>query len=248
MNPIVLRVIVRVTVFLKFFPTPFKHWRPIHRLTPFQLYVASGGDDFYWDQVPESHQGELAVVLGGFKGQSSLEFATRGYNVMAFEPMPSFAKEIRSLAERRQLAIEVIEAAASDSDGELRLEENGERTAREKAGANAKNSVAVKKLDFVHWIKNLESEIAILEINIEGSEFEVLPNLLRSGEIHRIKRLNIQFHKISSDSIELQEGIRESLGITHTLMWSFDWLWEAWEIKPEFDKARETFKALNTGS
>jgi FkbM family methyltransferase len=237
MHPITLRIIVRLTVFLKFLPTPFKYWSPIRSLTPFQLYVASGGDEYYWDQVPESPEAGVAIVLGGFRGSSSIRLATKGYQVIAFEPMPGFAQVIRHRAELKKLNIKVIEAAVSDSDGFFTLEEDGERTAGADADKAQGAVVVAKKIDIAAWVKELNTEINILEINIEGSEYDVLKRLLQSEEINRVERLNIQFHEISDNSKDAVEDIRKSLAKTHNLLWSFDWIWEAWEIKPELGKS-----------
>jgi hypothetical protein len=93
--------------------------------------------------------------------------------------------------------------------------------------------VVVKKVDVAEWVKDLGREIDILEINIEGSEYDVLKRLLQSQEIQKIRRLNIQFHEIFAHSRDLTQDIRKALLKTHNLLWSFDWIWEAWEIKPE---------------
>lgn len=191
-----------------------------------------------WDQVQQSPPAGLAVVLGGFKGLSSRAFEAKGYRVVSFEPVPSFAEEIRNLAKRESLDIEVIEAAASDSEGELALEEKGEQTSQLDSSSSVKGAVVVQKVDFANWVRGCGLEIDILEMNIEGSEFDVLPRLLESEEIKSIVRLNIQFHKVSSDSQFLQQAIREALAKTHNLLWSFDWLWEAWERKPELGKSK----------
>ena len=236
MHPLTLRIIVRLTIFLKFFPTPFKHWSPNRSLTPFQLYMASGGDEYYWDQVQESPEGGVAIVLGGFRGSSSIRFAAKGFQVIAFEPVPGFANEIRHNAERKKLNITVIEAAVSDSDGLFSLEEDGERTARADTDKAQGEVVVAKKIDFASWVRELDTEITILEVNIEGSEYDVLRRLLQSEEIKRIERLNIQFHEISINSKDVVEDIRKSLGKTHNLLWSFDWIWEAWEIKPNLGR------------
>ena len=233
MHPFALRVIVRLTVFLKFFPTPFKTWNPIRSLTPFHLYTATGGEEFYWEQVRESPEGGVAVVLGGFRGLSSFRFAAKGYKVISFEPIPSFAREIRHQAELKNSDIQVVEAAASDSDGFLSLEENGESTSRAHPGMVNGEVVAAKKIDFGEWLRELNSVINILEINIEGSEYEVLTRLIQSKEITKVDRINIQFHNISDRSEGVAEDIRTSLRKTHNLLWSFEWIWEAWEKKPE---------------
>jgi len=232
MHPFTLRMIVRATVFLKFFPTPFRSWAPIKSLTPFQSFIATGGEDFFWSQIPEANPGEIAVVLGGFRGTSAIHLAQKGYQVFAFEPIPEFAKGIRELAEKHSYDIEVIEAAASDSEGEVGFVKSGESTGVASTSANRQALVQVSKVDFGAWVKSLGKEISVLEVNIEGSEYQVLPRMMETYCLEQVGRVMLQFHLIDNHAPRLRQQIRQGLSRTHSEMWCFDWVWEFWQRKP----------------
>jgi hypothetical protein len=68
-------------------------------------------------------------------------------------------------------------------------------------------------------------------MNIEGAEFEILPDLIDSGTVDLVNNLLIQFHN-NDDLHELQRSqIRSALKKTHLLLFSYEWVWELWQKK-----------------
>ena len=74
-------------------------------------------------------------------------------------------------------------------------------------------------------------KIDLLKINIEGGELTLIPHIIQSGLINRIRFLQIQFHNYTATSIYQREQIRAELQITHTIQWDFPFVWESWELK-----------------
>lgn len=75
--------------------------------------------------------------------------------------------------------------------------------------------------------------IDMIKINIEGSEFSVLENIINSGIINNIRFLQVQFHEnLSEYTPERLENIRFKLSLTHKVMWRWHpMVWESWERK-----------------
>ncbi len=71
-------------------------------------------------------------------------------------------------------------------------------------------------------------EIDLMKINIEGGEYDVLPALFESGDILKIKYLQIQFHDFVPGARDLRKEIRDKLRLTHTEMWNYEFVWESW--------------------
>jgi hypothetical protein len=67
-----------------------------------------------------------------------------------------------------------------------------------------------------------------MKINIEGGEYELLPRMIESGIIDKIKLLQIQFHEISEDSLSQMNKIREKLKSTHNQVFAYPFVWECW--------------------
>lgn len=72
--------------------------------------------------------------------------------------------------------------------------------------------------------------IDLLKVNIEGGEFQLLPEIIRSGLIRKIRYLQIQFHNFDLDAPAARSRIRHDLSATHRQMWNYDFVWESWEL------------------
>ena len=80
-------------------------------------------------------------------------------------------------------------------------------------------------------LENLNIEkIALMSINIEGGEYDLLDHILDAKLISRITYLQIQFHDISDTSESQREEIRGKLKLTHQEKYCFPFVWEGWEI------------------
>jgi len=100
-----------------------------------------------------------------------------------------------------------------------------------------------------HWTKNAQKEIInlvaiksfldefnqpidLLAINCEGGEYEILPELINSTHIHRVKQILIQFHELDEYSYHQANEICKQLTKTHhqTLNAGL-WKWVLFELK-----------------
>lgn len=72
-------------------------------------------------------------------------------------------------------------------------------------------------------------EIALVKINIEGSEYDLLERIYHGDLIKRIDNLQVQFHLVEGEESEMRyEVISELLGETHSLTWRYPFCWENW--------------------
>lgn len=73
--------------------------------------------------------------------------------------------------------------------------------------------------------------IDLVEINIEGGEYELLESLIVTGNISKFKRLLIQFHRRGPDYAARKAKIWIMLSQTHKIVYDYDYIFEYWEIK-----------------
>ena len=73
-------------------------------------------------------------------------------------------------------------------------------------------------------------KIDLIKINIEGGEFDLLPVIISSGLVKRIKYIQIQFHNFDTNAADERLRIRRLLEITHREMWNYELVWESWEL------------------
>ena len=86
--------------------------------------------------------------------------------------------------------------------------------------------------DAAEMFEELELDhIDLLELNIEGSEYEVLPRLVETGWISRIDTILVQFHEWLPRAHRRRRSIQRVLRETHTQLWDYPWVWEAWRRK-----------------
>lgn len=89
----------------------------------------------------------------------------------------------------------------------------------------------------------LQKEIALVKINIEGGEWELLKYILDRGLMGNIIDLQVQFHLIEGWNCQsLYDGLERELRRTHELSWRYPFCWESWQRKAEFYKG---FKRSN---
>lgn len=118
---------------------------------------------------------------------------------------------------------EVIQAAASDYDGEQSFGGLSLYTSIYEPSAHRYPCFDVCSL--------LEkySDIGLVKINIEGGEYRLLKHILASGMETRIRNLQVQFHLIDGQPCERwYEQISEELSETHTLSFCYPFCWENW--------------------
>lgn len=72
-------------------------------------------------------------------------------------------------------------------------------------------------------------EIALVKMNIEGAEYDLLEHMWREGTLNRIDNLQVQFHLIEDEDSETRYEITaKMLSETHSLTWQHPFCWENW--------------------
>jgi len=74
--------------------------------------------------------------------------------------------------------------------------------------------------------------IDLLKINIEGLEYEVLDRMIETGDIKKIKNIQVQFHPFTQEYVERYGEVKKKLEQTHSLTYEYEFIWENWILKP----------------
>jgi FkbM family methyltransferase len=170
-----------------------------HDLRGPSFYLMKGGPAAFYHY--EEHEKALILAqlperpvfldVGANIGLFSL-FLSRYFEqgrFFAFEPHPRLAGCVRRSAEANCLAIEVVEAAVSDTDGKIDLflnaqDSGGHSTLSESAGGSKAVSVAAVTLDsFVE--KQGLARVDFVKIDVQDAEAAVLRGARRMLEKHR---------------------------------------------------------------
>ena len=176
----------------------------------------------------------IVFDLGGYHGDFAAAVSSRyGCKVYIFEPVPEFHKKC---VERFHDNSKIIcfNSGLSSADGllDIGLAENSSSFASPHAQGER---LEVRVRSIVDCIRELGlTRIDLMKINIEGGEFDVLPAIIKSGDMKKVRHLQIQFHNFFDHAAEQRDAIRAALTNTHTEMWNYVFVWESWKLKEVF--------------
>lgn len=161
---------------------------------------------------------DTVIDLGAYKG----EWAQRIYDVhhcsiIAVEP----TEYILDFKDG-----EVINRAAGTHAGKMSFGGRSYYTSAFEKGDHEYNCFDVAELILKY------PEIALLKVNIEGAEYDVMSRIVDLGLQKRIKNIQVQFHQIEGLPYELwYKELAKKLSATHSLTWQYPYCWENWERK-----------------
>ena len=169
--------------------------------------------------------------LGGYKGDFAAKMVDLyDCNVYVFEPLPIFHNAcIERFSENGR--VRCFNYGLSKENGFLNITVDDDASSFSVHSHN-NASIEAQIRSVAEFIANNDiNTIDLMKINIEGGEFDVIPALIESGDISKIKYLQVQFHNFIENSAEKRQEIRNALMKTHNEMWNYEFVWESWELK-----------------
>lgn len=173
----------------------------------------------------------VVIDLGGFDGQWASDVFSRYLsNIYVFEAIPEYAGDIAlRFSGNSKIKVYPFAVGCESRVDFMRLAGVGSSMF---PAANDEKNVRVEVVD-AKGIFDLcgIAGCDLLKVNIEGGEYEVLPRLIDVGLISKIKNLQVQFHDIGEGSLSKIKSIQSDLSKTHVRTWSYELVWENWELK-----------------
>lgn len=191
----------------------------------YNRWVKNGGKELQY--TFENINAESIVFdVGMYKGFWANEISRR-YNpfIFGFEPINLFYKIVKEKFEFNY-KIKIYNYGLGDRNRQDIIFVNRDSSSLFREGVSPK-SITIKDIFEILVSFNLE-KIDLLALNCEGSEYEILQRLLSTGDIHKIKKLFIQFHFIRKDDQRLRKILIEKLVKTHTQKYCYLSVWELW--------------------
>lgn len=176
-------------------------------------------------------QENIVFDLGGYHGDFAAAIHERyGCIVYIFEPVPEFYQKCVTRFQGNHQIV-CLNYGLSSADGwlDIGLAENASSFASPHA-KGAMQRVQVRSV--VECIRELNIDrIDLMKINIEGGEFDVVPAIIESNDIRKIRYLQVQFHNFVDHAAKRRTAIRDQLENTHMEMWNYEFVWESWKLK-----------------
>lgn len=189
---------------------------------------ADGGDSrfrFDYDLAPDS----VVLDIGGYEGQWASDlYARQRCRIHIFEPVHEFAEAISARFSKNADIDVHAYALGADNRTEL-LSLAG---ASSSAHKSRQSTVSVEFRDVKEWLDAAAiDDIALMKINIEGGEYELLERMLETDLVSLVEAFQIQFHYFVDDADVRMTAIQERLAVTHSPTWQYRFIWENWERK-----------------
>jgi FkbM family methyltransferase len=171
--------------------------------------------------------GDVAFDLGGYVGDFAAAIHERyGCTVYVFEPVRDFFLACQSrFAGNEKIRCFNFGLSSSRQVAQISVDGDASTTARSTTGKV--EAIQLEAFDVFLEQAGIH-EVALLKINIEGGEFDVLEHLIGTQVISRMRHLQIQFHDFAQDAVSRRNWIRTALGHTHRLSWNYHFVWESW--------------------
>lgn len=174
------------------------------------------------------NENSLIIDVGGYEGQWASDiFAKYCCNIIIFEPVKKFYDNIKERFIKNN-KISSYNVGLSNKDNNTTISLLDDSSSLFKKDSMSENIKTVNASVFLKE-KNIH-DIDLMKINIEGSEYDLLENLIESGFILKIKNIQVQFHDFIPNARERMTLIQEKLKKTHHLTYQYEFVWENWEI------------------
>lgn len=197
----------------------------------YRRFIAAGGNALLFHEF-EGLDGTL-VDLGGYQGDWTAEMLAQNpqTRVFVFEPVPAYAHELRKrFAADERVIIHDVGLGAATRPETIRVAGDSSSIYRVEPD---EPGVPVRIVDVVEWWEaSAVDAVALLKVNIEGGEFEVLPRLIETGLIERVEHIQVQFHRLVPSASRRMRAILRDLRRTHKPVWRYPFVWESWRRKP----------------
>jgi FkbM family methyltransferase len=158
---------------------------------------------------------DVVIDLGAYRGEWAAEIQSRyGCQMIVVEPTHSIVG----------FPAEVINKAISDHDGRLEFGGAYYYTSRFEPAHQTFECFDAKDLF------NRFDEIALVKVNIEGDEYDLMDYLISLNLHLRVRDWQIQFHEVSDMDFQARYyRIIQRLSESHHLTYHYSYCWENWK-------------------
>lgn len=159
----------------------------------------------FYAEINRLKAGDLVIDLGANVGRTVALFLQRGCIVEAYEPNPDAFRALQA-AVGGQERVRLFEAAVGAATGTARLflhrgydpatdHLESSSLIAEKPNVDPERYFEVPVLDAADVVARAPGRIALMKIDVEGAEYDILRRLIDSGAVDRIDRIAVETHE-----------------------------------------------------
>jgi FkbM family methyltransferase len=169
---------------------------------------------------------DLVYDVGGYHGDWTcrmLSLYPSQYRI--FEPHPeAFSKLTERFPGRPEVSLHEFALGGANGLVSLSCAEEGSSIVSDRGAG----SIKIRLIDVCEQLRNERHPVALIKLNIEGAEFDLLETLLWSDALNLAGDLLVQFHSGAPRAEARYLKIAEKLRETHHCVWRYPFLWELW--------------------
>lgn len=165
--------------------------------------------------------------LGGYKGVWAEQMISKyNPNVYIIEPVPEFYNIMKSKFKNNS-KIKLLNAGIGKEDKENLIFVNADGTSSNLNNGTSIN-VKFKKIENVFKYFKLK-KIDLVQINIEGDEYWLLEDMIKTGFINNFANIQVQFHLGIENDISRRDDIHKNLSLNgFRNKFNYPFVWESW--------------------
>lgn len=160
-----------------------------------------------FEEALRRSEGTTCIDLGANIGACTRKMALKAREVIAFEPDPwAYTKLRANVTDLDNVRIENAAAGACEKniflyrhprfDKDPAVYSESSSAIAGKSNVTEEDAVEVRQIDFISYLENLDEEVGVLKIDIEGAEVDLLESLFdRPDILARIDHIFVETHE-----------------------------------------------------
>jgi len=185
-------------------------------------------EDSFKITFPGVDEKSVCVDVGCHKAQWSLAMSEKyGCKIYAFEPVQQFYQEAaKILGESRNVHLICAGVGGNNRVGDFHVK--GEMSGEFEGSSQVERVSVISIGDVLEWCR---AECAVLALNCEGGEMEVLEAVMAQGLANKILNILVQWHAVVKDFDSRYQAVRAALATTHDPVYEDGIIWQIWRRK-----------------
>lgn len=203
-----------------------------------ERWRADKGDEILVLDYPLNENSQV-IELGGYQGLWTKRVSQKfNCNVLVIEPIKQFydtmLNEFDYYLKNNRHKILTENSGISTEQKEIILSVDGDATS---AYLQSSNPTKVSCYTLEHYLnKHKIDKVDLMQINVEGEEYPLLEEWVKSGILTRVNYFQVQYHRMGENYEDRRNKIQDSLReIGFQIRWEYPFVWESW-VNTNFTK------------
>ena len=175
----------------------------------------------------------IVVDIGGYKGIWAGNFIDKyNCNIIFYEPVKTYFTQLENNISKYNKA-SLNNYGLGNEHQKIKIQHRGVQTTTQKI-YNKEYDEIIEIRDIAEERHLFNSTIDLMCINIEGGEYDLLDQIIKTNMIENIINIQVQFHEwypSYSESVLLRSSLQDRLRKTHQITFCYPFVWENWKIK-----------------